>query len=483
MLNKKFILHLIGWVLMFESAFMLACTIVPIIYKENDLFPLLISALITFVCGLVAWATTQNVSKNFIKREGFVVVSLVWVFMSVFGALPFMISGYIPSFTDAFFETMSGFTTTGASIIYNIEGLPHGLLFWRSMTHFIGGMGIIVLAIAVLPYFGFGGMQLYNAEASGISGEKLHPRITETAKSFWGIYVLLVLIQTILMVFGDMNLFDALCHSFGTIASGGFSPKNTSIASYSPYIQYVIIVFMIFAGTNFTLHYFALKGNWRKIKSNNEFRLFLWVIAVATFIITAGLIVKSDYGFERAFRDSLFQVTSIITSTGFVTADYMQWPSYIIFIIFLLMFSGASVGSTSGGIKIMRHNILFRNSMLEFKRMTHPSAVIPLRINGKVISKEVVYTVLAFVILYLIIFTVGSLLLTFMGMTWESSMGACATTMGGIGPGLGDIGGPVGNFSLVPFAGKWLLSFLMLLGRLELFSVLILFSPDFWKNH
>lgn len=483
MLNKKFIINLMGSVLMFESLFMLLCGGVALMYGEGDFSVLLISSLITFLVGVVSWFPTRNVSTDLIKREGFIVVSLVWVLMSVFGALPYVIGGYIPSYTDAFFETISGFTTTGASILTDIEALPHGILFWRSMTHFIGGMGIIVLAIAIMPYFGFGGMQLYNAEASGVTNEKLHPRITQTAKSFWGIYVGLVLLQTVVMLFGGMNLFESLCHSFGTLASGGFSPKNTSIAEYSPFIQYVVILFMILAGTNFTIHYFILNGKWSRIKSNSELWVFLSIIGVATVIIALFLNMGEKYALERAFRSAMFQVVSILTTTGFVTDDYTAWPQYLSFIIFMLMFSGGCAGSTAGGIKVMRHNILFRNSMLEFRRMTHPQGIIPLRIGGKVIPKEVVFTVLAFVILYIIIFVIASLVLTFMGLSWESAMGASATCMAGIGPGFGEIGNPVGNFALTPMAGKWLLSFLMLLGRLELFSFLILFSPEFWRNH
>lgn len=483
MFNIRLVVNILGSVLVFVSLFMLTCSAVSLIYNEGDFFSLTFSAGITFFTGASAWFFTRNAPKDLIKREGYVIVTSVWVLMSAFGALPYYIGGYIPSYTDAFFETISGFTTTGASILSDIEALPHGILFWRSMTHFVGGMGIIVLAVAILPYFGFGGMQLYNAEASGISNEKLHPRITKTAKTFWGIYVVLVAVETVLLLFGDMPLFDALCHSFGTVATGGFSPKNTSIAEYSPYIQYVMVLFMVLGGTNFTLHFFAINGKWEKIKNNSEFKLFMWVIVVASGVITFFLFFKDGRPFEQAFRSAIFQVTSIVTTTGFITDNYMAWSPFLTFIIFLLMFSGACAGSTSGGIKLMRHNILFRNSMMEFKRMIHPQAVIPLRINGKVIPKEVVFTVLAFVILYLIIFTVSTLAMTMLGLSWDSSMGACATTMAGIGPGLGDIGGPVGNFSQVPLAGKWILSFLMLLGRLELFSILILFSPEFWKNN
>lgn len=442
----------------------------------------LYAALITFSFGFFPWLLTRNVKKDLIKREGYIVVTLVWVLMSVFGSLPFIFSGYIPRFTDAFFETISGFTTTGASILEDIEALPHGVLFWRSTTHFIGGMGIIVLAVAILPYFGFGGMQLYNAEAAGVTNDKLHPRITQTAKSLWGIYVSLILLETVFLMFGGMPLFDALCHSFGTIASGGFSTKNTSLAEYSPYIQYVVVLFMIFAGTNFTLFYFAWKGKWEKIKQNGEFKIYLYIIGIVSLVVAVSLIFTQHYGIEKAFRDSLFQVVSILTSTGFATADYTVWHGALTFIFFILMFSGACAGSTSGGIKIMRHNILIRNSMLEFKRMTHPLAVISLRINKKVIPKEVVFKVLAFVMIYMIIFSLGSLSLTFLGLEFDAAMGAAATTMGGIGPGLGSVG-PVSNFAHVTIAGKWILSLLMLLGRLELFSVLILFSPEFWRNN
>jgi trk system potassium uptake protein len=483
MLNTRFIVSILGFVLMFLSAFMLVCSGVSLIYGEGDFGPLTISAGITFLIGFISWFVARGGSKELGKREGFIVVTIVWVLMSIFGALPYYIGNYIPSYTDAFFETISGFTTTGASILNDIEALPHGILFWRSLTHFIGGMGIIVLAVAILPYFGFGGMQLYNAEASGISSEKLHPRITKTAKSFWGIYVALVGLQTVFLMVGNMPLFDALCHSFGTLATGGFSPKNSSIAEYSPYIQYVVVVFMMLGGTNFTLHFFAINRRWEKIKLNSEFKLFLSVVLGATLLVGLFLVLLHGRDWEPAFRSALFQVTSIITTTGFISDDYMQWSPFLVFIIFLLMFAGASVGSTSGGIKLMRHNILFRNSMLEFKRMVHPQAVVPLRINGKVIPKEIVFTVLAFVILYLMIFTVSTLIMTGMGLPWDSSMGACATTMAGVGPGIGEIGGAVGNFSQVPTAGKWLMSFLMLIGRLELFSVLILFSPEFWRNN
>ncbi|NTW24929.1 MAG: TrkH family potassium uptake protein, partial [Lentimicrobium sp.] len=399
----------------------------------------------------------------------------------VFGAIPFMLSGVTQSYTDAFFETMSGFTTTGASIFTDIESIPKGILFWRSLTHWIGGMGIIVLSLAVLPVLGIGGMQLFMAEVPGITPDKLHPRITQTAQRLWGIYVLLTFVLTLLLMLGGMNLFDALCHAFGTMATGGFGTKNDSVAGFSPYIQYVIIIFMFLAGVNFTLHYFALKGKFKKIITNEELRNYFYVVIIATAIIASALYIIQGQPAEKSFRDSLFQVVSIVTTTGFVSTDYLLWPFFAWFLIFLLMFTGGCAGSTGGGIKMVRILLLFKNSLLELKRLIHPLAIIPVRLNGKSVPQNIIFNVLAFFLIYIIIFAFGSLALTFLGLEFESAVGATAACLGNIGPGLGIVG-PVLNFGLVPDAGKWLLSLLMLLGRLELFTVLILFSSSFWKN-
>ncbi|WP_439182327.1 TrkH family potassium uptake protein [Carboxylicivirga taeanensis] len=482
MLNYRFIGKVLGHILLALSVFMLVCAAVAFFYGEDDMQAHLMAALASMSFGGVASWLWRSTPDEVGRREGFVIVTLVWVVMSLFGSLPYILSGTIPGFTNAFFETISGFTTTGASVVSDIEALPHGILLWRSITHLIGGMGIIVLAVAILPYFGFGGMSLYNAEAAGITNDKLHPRVKHTAKLLWGIYVVLILLETGFLMLGGMPLFDALCHSFATIASGGFSTKNDSIAGYSPYIQYVIIVFMLFAGTNFTLFYFAWKGKFKKVTENREFRMYLKVIAIVTAIVTITLVFLDHHNGEESFRKALFQVVSLLTSTGFATDDYTAWHPYLTYLMFLLLFSGACAGSTSGGIKIMRHSILFRNTLLEFKRMVHPNAVIPLKIEDKPVSSDTVYKVLAFVILYMTIFSIGTFALTFFGMDMDSAMGAAATTMGGIGPGIGTVG-PVDNFFAVPQAGKWILSFLMLLGRLELFTVLILFSPHFWKNN
>jgi trk system potassium uptake protein TrkH len=349
------------------------------------------------------------------------------------------------------------------------------------MTHWIGGMGIIVLSLAILPFLGIGGMQLFMAEVPGPTPDKLHPRITATAKRLWGIYVLLTIVQTGLLMLGGMDLFDGLCHAFGTMATGGFSTKNASIAGFSPYIQYVITIFMILAGTNFTLHYLALHGKLKDIWKNEEFRNYIFIILISTVIITLTLTIIGHTNLEKGFRDAIFTVVSIITTTGFVTADYLFWPGALWFIIFLLMFVGGSAGSTGGGIKVVRQLLLFKNSLLELKRLIHPHAVLPVRLNKKPVSQDIVFNILAFFLIYIIIFAFGTLVMSLMGLNFETAIGSTAATLGNIGPGIGNVG-PVDNYASMPIFGKWFLSFLMLLGRLELFTVLILFSPAFWKR-
>jgi trk system potassium uptake protein TrkH len=481
-INVKMIFRTLGALLLIEGAFMLLCIPMSIFYCHENCLSLLYSGLITsFVGGIIFFFSGKNLKKHIGKRDGYIIVSMTWIVISLFGTLPFLISGAIPSFTDAFFETMSGFTTTGASILTDIEALPRGILFWRSMTHWIGGMGIIVLSVAILPALGIGGMQLYAAEMPGPTKDKLHPRITQTAKRLWGIYVLFTIAETILLMTGGMDLFDALCHTFGTVATGGFSTQNTSIAGYSPFIQYVIIVFMIFAGTNFTLHYMALHGRIRRIFKNEEFRAYLITIAITGLAITLGLTLSSGEPFTSAFRKSLFQVVSIITTTGFITDDYILWPMAMWFIVFLLMFVGGMAGSTGGGIKIVRHLLLFKNSSMELKRVLHPHAIIPVRLSGKIVSQDIIYKIMAFFLIYFIIFGIGSLVMTLLGLDYESAIGASIATLGNIGPGIGQVG-PIGNYAAIPLFGKWFLSFLMLLGRLELFTVLILLSPSFWRK-
>jgi trk system potassium uptake protein TrkH len=480
-INFRIIAKTLGGLLLIEGFFMLASFPFSAFYCHENCYALLISGLITLAVGGLLQLFTRKVKKQIGRREGYIIVSLTWIVISIFGSLPYILSGAIPGYTDAFFETISGFTTTGASILTDIESLPRGILFWRSMTHWIGGMGIIVLSVAILPALGVGGMQLYAAEMPGPTKDKLHPRITQTAKRLWGIYLIFTVLQAALLMFGGMDLFDALCHTFGTVATGGFSTQNDSIAGYSPFIQYVIIFFMILAGTNFTLHYFSLHGRLRKLWQNEEFRHFILIILFSAIAIAVMLVLTSNKPLEKAIRDSLFQVVSIITTTGYVTSDYLLWPGTTWFLLFLLFFVGGMAGSTGGGMKVVRQLLLFKNSRLELRRLIHPNAIIPVRMNGKPIPQDIIHKIMAFFLIYIIIFGLGTLVMTFLGLDFETAMGSTAATLGNIGPGIGDVG-PTGNYADIPIFGKWFLSFLMLLGRLELITILILFSRTFWRQ-
>ncbi len=479
----RLIIKFIGILLMILSGAMATSILWSWYYNETQVIrSLLISSAITFSSGLLLFMLTSGYDhRNIGKKEGYIVVTFTWVSITLFGSLPFYLSGAIPSYTNAFFETMSGFTTTGATILTDIEAMPKGLLFWRSMTHWLGGMGIIVLTLAILPILGVGGMQLFVAEAPGTTPSRLHPRITETAKRLWGIYVIFTLLQTLLLMFGGMDLFDAICHAFSTMATGGFSTKNDSIAGFSPYIQYVIILFMIIAGTSFSLHYFLLKGQFRKVLDNEEFRFYLSIIFVFAIIYTVVIYGMHQAGPEEAFRDSLFQIVSITTTTGFITADYLQWHGLLWFGLFLLMFTGGCIGSTGGGIKMIRILILVKNTRLELKRLIHPMAIIPVRVNGKTIPTEIIQNFLAFFLLYMLIMVAGSTIMTAFGLDFTSAVGASIATLGNIGPAIGKLG-PVDNYAFIPLGAKWALSFFMLIGRLEIFTVLLLFSPSFWKR-
>ncbi len=473
-----------GILLIINGIFMLLCIPVALIYQEGGLLPLVLSSAISGGVGLSLWLYNRNASdKTLGKREGYLIVTLGWLIMSLAGTLPYLLSGTIPSFTNAFFETISGYTTTGASILNDIESLPKGILLWRSLTQWIGGMGIIVLAVAVLPLLGIGGMQLFVAEAPGLKPDKLQPRITETAKRLWFIYVGLTFVEFVLLQLAGMNTFDALNHGLTTMATGGFSTKQASVAHFdSPLIQYIIIAFMFIAGTNFTLTYFGFKGDFKKIWRNEEFRVYAIGVLVLGLLVSIGVFAATDLGYEEAFRDSLFQVTALITTTGFVSADYTSWDPALTIICFMLMFVGASAGSTAGGVKIVRHLLLLKNGILELKRQIHPAAIIPVRLNNKAVSQDITYNVLAFIMIYLTIYVLSTFIMGLIGVDFTTALGSVATSLGNIGPGLGTVG-PMDNFAHLPAVGKWFLSFLMLLGRLELFTVLILLTPYFWKRN
>lgn len=481
--NFRLIVNILGFLLLFNGIFMLLCLPVSFIYEEDDWKALLISAAISIFTGLAAWFFTKESRKQELrKKEGYLAVALGWIVLTLSGSLPFAISGAIPDYVDAFFETMSGYTTTGASILDDIEGLSKGIIFWRSFTSFIGGMGIVVLAVAIMPILGIGGMQLYSAEAPALMPDKIRPRIRETAKRLWLIYVGFVVVQIVVLKMAGMGLFDAINHSFCTVSTCGFSPREDSIGYYnSPLIEYIIIVFMILGGTNFAVAYMALQGRFKKVWRNDEFRFYLGVLAVFSCIVAASILQNTNAGVEESIRKGLFHVVSIVTTTGFTTENYLSWGQFTIVIFFMLMFTGACAGSTSGGVKMVRHLILLKNTLLEFKRQLHPSAVLPVRFNNMAISQDTTFSVLAFMMIYVIIFVIGSLVMSILGLDFDSAFGAVASCLGNVGPGIGTVG-PLDNFHHVPTAGKWVLSFYMLLGRLELFTVIILFTPFYWKR-
>ena len=480
--NYLVIVHIIGLLLMLNGVFMLLCIPFSLYFNEGDLIAILSSGSISSGFGFIIWFLTRKItSKELKKTDGYVIVTLGWLSMSFFGTLPYLFSGAIPNLTDAFFETISGFTTTGASILTDIESVHKGILFWRSLTQWIGGMGIIVLAVAILPILGIVGMQLFVAESPGISPDKMQPRIKETAKRLWLIYVSLTLAETGLLWIGGMTFYDAINHGLTTMATGGFSTKNTSAAHFGAYHQYVMIIFMFLAGTNFTMTYFGLHGQFKKVLANEEFRFYGGACIILTVIAFVAIYFVTDYNIEESFRHGMFQVVSIITTTGYVTGDYLTWSPFITVLFFVMMFFGASAGSTAGGVKLVRHIILIKNSILELKRQLHPSAVIPVRFNHKAVSRDITFNILAFIMIYIAIFAFGSVLMAMLGLDIETAMGSVATSLGNIGPGIGTVG-PIHNFAHIPDIGKWMLSFFMLVGRLELFTVLILFTPYFWRK-
>ncbi len=499
--NFKIILQLMGILLLFNGGFMLVSGLVSWYFNDGALNGILLAGGLTLFIGLLLRFATKGFEKKIKKREGYLVVTLGWITMSLSGTLPYIFTGAIPSFTDAFFETMSGYTTTGASIMNDIEIMPQSILFWRSTTHWIGGMGIIVLAIAILPLLGIGGMQMFAAEAPGPSGDKLHPRITDTAKRLWFLYFGLTLAEAIFLKLAGMGYFDAINHAMSTLSTGGFSTKNSSIAFWNdqPLIQYIIIFFMFVAGTNFVLSYFAFKGNFKKYTEDEEFKYYFISIVTITLIATLVIYFYAEvsinptdiqliahpmvYGeLESSFRHAMFQVIAIITTTGFVSADYTVWTPFLTVMFLIMMFLGASAGSTAGGVKIVRHIIMIKNGFLEFKRSLHPNAIVPVRYNTKTVTPGIVFNIMAFFILYLIVFVVGSLVFSFMGIDLMTSIGAAASSLGNVGPAFGELS-PVNNYSSLPALGKWWSSMLMLCGRLELFTVLIIFTPYFWKNN
>lgn len=491
--NLKLIVHILGLLLLFNSLFMGIATVCSYFMDDGATQGMGTALLINLVVGGLAMGLTFNHKKEIKKREGYIIVTFGWLSMVVFGMLPFVFTGSVPTLTDALFETMSGYTATGATVVTDIESLPRSIILWRSLTHWMGGMGIIVLAIAILPLLGIGGMQLFSAEAPVLGGDKLHPRISDTAKRLWLIYVGLTAVNALLLYVSGMSLFDAVNHAMSTMASGGFSTKNASLGFWDdiPQIQYITVFFMFLAGSNFVLLYYVIKGKFNRVFSDTEFRWYAGFIAAFVFIVMLSILKNDMYSsvdttfwnaIEQSFRHALFQVVAVITTTGLVTSDFTAWSPFITMLFFGLMFLGGSTGSTSGGVKVMRHLILIKNGFLEFKRALHPNAILLVRLNKITIEQSIVYNVLAFFILYLILFIIGAGVLSILGLDFTTAIGGAAASLGNVGPGLGEVG-PATTYASLPVFGKWWCSFLMLIGRLELFTVLILLTPYYWRKH
>lgn len=434
MINFKTIIRIIGILLLLETVMFLVCSSVSFYYRESDMLDFWKAGGITAGIGLLLAALGKGGERQLTRRDGYVLVSFAWVAFSLFGMLPFYIGGYIPDIADAFFETMSGFSSTGATILDDIESLPHGILFWRSMTQWIGGLGIIMFTIAVLPIFGVSGLQVFAAEASGPTHDKVHPRIGITAKWIWSIYTGITTLLVCLLMLGGMDWFDSICHAFATTGTGGFSTKQASVAYYnSPYIEYVISIFMFISGINFTLVLLFVNRKFKKFIGNAELKFYFGSVVLFTAVIAIVLYYTSPMGMEESFRKSLFQVISLQTSTGFATDDYMQWTPVLWGLLTIIMLMGACAGSTTGGLKCIRMVILTKVSRNEFKHILHPNAILPVRINKQVISPSIVSTVLAFCFIYISIIVIGTLLMMAMGVGAEESMGCVISSIGNMG--------------------------------------------------
>lgn len=483
MIHKRMIYRAIGYLLLIEMCMMLICGGVSYLYQENDLNDFLATAtLCGGVGGFLAYHG-RNAERQLTRKDGYIIVSLSWIIFSLFGMLPFYLSGYIPNITNAFFEAISGVSSTGSTILDKVEALPHGLLFWRSMTQWIGGLGIILFTIAVLPIFGINGVQMFAAEASGPTHDKVHPRISLTARWIWTIYIGLTAAASALLSIGGMDWFDSICHAFAATGTGGYSTRTASIAYYqSPYTEYVLTAFMFISSLNFTLLLLFFTGRFKKALADAELKYYTFILIFATLAVTAILYFKTPANIESSFRTALFQVVSIQTSTGFATCDYMTWPTVAWAIMPVLMIIGACAGSTSGGMKCIRLLILVKVTKNEFKRLLHPNAVLPVRVNRQVLPATLQSTVLAFTALYIFIALVSILFLLLLDLEFTESIGIVVSSLGNTGPGLGAFG-PAFSWNALPDAAKWLASFLMLLGRLELFTVILMFTPNFWKRN
>ena len=483
MINFRIIARAFSQVLIIEAFFMLISAGVSLIYKEPAASSLLYSGLITLVTGLLVFTPLRNAEKVYGTREGYIIITGIWLLFSAFSALPFIFSSSVNNFSDAFFESVSGFTTTGATIFTDIESLPRGILFWRSLTQWLGGIGIIILSLYVLPVVKTLNIQLSTTEYSGQMADKIHPKVTEATKRLVFVYVILTLAEILILAAGGMPLFDALCHSFSTLSTGGFSTRNGGVSAFSsPFIKAVITVFMFVAGSNLTIIYFAIKGYFSKIASNIE--LFYYIFLSLAFSALISLILfftDSDLKGGEAIMSGFFHAVSIMTTTGFYIHDYNQWSNILILILFILMFTGGMAGSTSGGIKIVRLLITVQNNRKELRRLIHPNAYLPVRIDNKTVPPNIILNLLVFITFYFIIVCVGTLFLSLIDYDIITSFSTAASMIGNIGPAMGQFG-PFTNYSELSLMGKWVLMGLMIAGRLELLAVIILFTRSFYKR-
>ncbi len=483
MMNWYAVINIVGIVTFIVSLFFVLPISASLYYKEGDLPSLLLSFFIMAATGLLMFFGTKKYRHTDIRhREGFLTVTLCWVTVSLFGSFPYLFEGTFSTFTDAYFESMAGFTTTGASVLNDIEGTPKGILLWRSITQWLGGMGMVVFSLAVMPLIGGGGIQLFKAEVPEITVDKLRPRLFDTAKALWYIYATLTGITIVLLFIAGMSFYDALCHAFTTLATGGFSTKNTSIAYFNNgYIDLIITVFMFLAGINYTLYFYAFRGDITRFYKSNEFKFYFWVTLFAISLIAFDLL-RNDFGSViKALRYASFQAVSIMTTTGYATADYEKWSPFAQIILVTLMFFGGMIGSTGGGMKQVRILIMFKQGFRELYQLIHPRAVTAIKLDEKQIPKEVLGSIWGFLFLFIITWVGASIILTFQGIDIITATTTVISALCNVGPALGQAG-PAENYALLPDLAKWVLTFCMLVGRLEVYTVLVLIMPQFWMK-